>query len=397
MQGHQFRNKHFKSKNHNMATLRFILKPLDTIFFGDEKGLFKQDYLQKSRKLPQQTSVLGFLRYEALRRSDLMGSYSTDWNSLIGQKSFDGSPGQSFGVISKISPVSIYNGTTDLYPLRNPLGMLQSRKTVSVSFCDSGDDWDSLSIFDFGDTQRYDPKDHSHFDLVFSDFYGNNHVSECEDVKNSKKEHGFVFPDWNSGGIFRKDVRPGITKSYKGIPNDEGFFETQFWRMHPDFAYSFTAEITDHEKLLAEKWKNTSAIVRFGGDRSMYKLSVVEGNTSTMEASGDYFVLLSDAIADNTIYNFCASAVSDTQHFRNMRTQSRTGENWHKRPAAFNSLIKDGSYAHVFLKHGSILIAKDATSADLLAKYLETNTAFRNIGYNHYKRFNQFPKGLIKQ
>ncbi|MBK9107303.1 MAG: hypothetical protein IPM92_02695 [Saprospiraceae bacterium] len=347
--------------------------------------------------LPQQTTILGFLRYEALRKSGLLGNYSTEWNSLIGTKSFDGSNEQKFGIIKNVSPVSIYNGNNDFYPLRDPINMnTHTFHNVKVSFGDNSEDWDELNIFQFGEANRYDPKNHSHFKLIFSDFNGNSHPAECDDVLDSEQEYGFILANWSSGGIFRKDTRPGITKSYKGTPNDEGFFETEFWRMHPDFAYSFTADIDDHNLLKASDWKDTIDIIRFGGDRSIYRLSVTDGITNTEGNSGTVFILMSDAKADNSIYNHCATVVTDTQHFRNMRTQSKANENWNKRPADFNSLKQNGSNAQVLLKHGSILIAKNDNLATELAKALSSNYAFRNIGYNHFQRLNQIPKGLIK-
>lgn len=375
--------------------LRFILKPLDTIFFGDEKSPFKQEYFQVSRMMPQQTTVLGLLRYEALRRSGKLGKdpKTEKWDELIGPASFNGTSGQTFGVIKSLSPVSIYHlgKKADLYPLRNPCGFSQIQMAASVDFGD-GTQWDYLTLFEKKGNLRYDPKQHHQFSLIFSDLNGNSFRAECESDANHWKAHSFEKPKINSG-IFWPDVRPGITKNYNGVPNDAGFFKTKFWRMMPGFAYSFVAEIEEHDNLKLDDWKN-SAVVRFGGDRSLYSMSAVDAETNTETGSGNVFVLLSDALVDNKIYEHCTAAVSDTRHFRNLRTTTgdtkftrrpNDWETWKSKP--------DSTEAKIFMQAGSILIAKDG-EADNLAAALSKVTAYSNIGYNHFKRLHHLPKGI---
>ncbi|KAA6331329.1 hypothetical protein EZS27_020050 [termite gut metagenome] len=52
----------------NMNTYKIIIKPIDTFYFGSEKTFnpadgSKANYLVKSQMMPQQTTVLGMLRY----------------------------------------------------------------------------------------------------------------------------------------------------------------------------------------------------------------------------------------------------------------------------------------------------------------------------------------------
>lgn len=143
------------------------------------------------------------------------------------------------------------------------------------------------------------------------------------------KTHGFSKPLLNdANGIFWKDIRPGITKNYKGVPNDEGYYKTEFLRMMPGFSYSFTATIAEHELLALDKWQKPT-VIRFGGDHSLYKMRIQE-TQDLLPATGNIFILLSDAMVSKSIYNHCASVVSDVQHFRNIQTESKASENWHK-------------------------------------------------------------------
>ncbi|MDZ4751169.1 MAG: type III-B CRISPR module-associated Cmr3 family protein [Flavobacteriales bacterium] len=378
-------------------TIRFILKPLDTIFFGDEKSFFKQAYHQHSRMLPQQTGVLGFLRYEALRRADLLGKNHALWTSLIGSKSFDGSS-QSFGVIKSISALSIYTDTVDLFPLRNSCELPEKPVAVTTNFGDGSAQWQSLALFEDAASNRYDPKKTEHFALCFSDYLGNTFDAECKGADHHIEAHGFDKPDWTKSGIFWKDARPGITKSYAGIPNDAGFFHTEFWRMNPEFAFSFVAKIEESDKLKFYAWEEP-AVVRFGGDRSLYKMSIDLHNSSrpATKRTGNVFVLLSDALVSNSIYDHCTSAVSETQHFRSVRTESKAGEKWNKRPTEWKG-SKQGiaSPAKTLIKHGSILIAKDDDAAIEIEEALKKEKAYCNIGYNQFQRLEKLPKGKSK-
>lgn len=371
-----------------MATYQFKLTPLDTIFFGDEKSPFKQEYFQKSRYLPQQTAILGFLRYEALRRAGKLGKEHSDWPKLIGERSFIGIQNQTFGVIQKVGPVGIWHDKGILYPLRNPSEMTEKQIAAKVDFGDGQSAWDILSLFEGTKAgKRYDPKDHSYFATVFSDYNGTSFQAECDNDEAFEKTNGFKKPKVGNG-IFWKDVRPGITKSYIGVPGDEGYYKTEFLRMMPGFAYTFSAEINDHDVLASAKWK-APAIVKFGGDRSLFRMEVVTHQDDDT-GNGEIFVLKSDASVSNSIYDHCRAIISDVRHFRNIRTQSSSKENFYnKRPG-----IKNNGNAQVLLASGSILIAKNADEAAKLAEALQQNSAFSNIGYNQFKRLTSLPKGI---
>lgn len=371
-----------------MPTYQFKLTPLDTIFFGDEKSPFKQEYYQRSRYLPQQTAILGFLRYEALRRAGKLGKDHGEWPKLIGDRSFIGLPNQTFGVIQKVGPVGIWHNGKILHPLRNPVVMTEKPIPAKVCFGDEKADWDSLSLFEFpGQNKRYDPKDHSHFAAVFSDYTGTSVQAECDNDEEFEKINGFKMPKPKTG-IFWKDVRPGITKSYKGVSGEEGYYKTEFLRMMPDFAYTFSAEINEYKFKDNHNWKDP-AIVKFGGDRSLFRMEVVTHQDDDT-GKGEIFVLKSDASVSNSIYDHCRAIISDVRHFRNIRTQSSSKENFYnKRPG-----IKNNGNAQVLLASGSILIAKNADEAAKLAESLQQNSAFSNIGYNQFKRLTSLPKGI---
>lgn len=382
-----------------IKTYRFILTPLDKIFFGGEKSPFKEEYFQYSRQLPQQTTILGFLRYEILKRTSALDDPQREkWHDLIGDNSFNGSI-QDFGSIKKISPVSIYNlqQKKDLFLLRNPSKFKPvSLPSIKINFGENDSQYSGFNYFEKVDNQgkivRYNPKNHSHFGEVYTDFANYYKLSICIKDDTMFENHGLDIP-CKDNGIFYKDIRPGITKNYSGDPKEESYFKVQYWRMMPDYAYSFIAQFDEQFDFF--KWKEPS-IVSFGGDSSLFKLEVVDSKWLDMESEGNVLVLLSDAYVNNSIYDFCDIVVSETIPFRNLKTNiqdkyftKRPVLKWHREPDGDG---RNTDPAKVLLKRGSILIAKENKIKDLEEEF--KNFAFKNIGYNYYKKLEIIPKGL---
>ena len=107
-----------------MSKYLIKLKPMDAFYFGDEISFEKngankeKNYLVRSRKFPQQTSILGMLRKEVLINTehyketwkDYIEHYKTNHyeiDRLIGKSGFqfDANDVQDFGEIQSISPV----------------------------------------------------------------------------------------------------------------------------------------------------------------------------------------------------------------------------------------------------------------------------------------------------
>lgn len=388
-----------ETMNSETKTYRFILTPLDKIFFGGEKSPFKEEYFQYSRQFPQQTSILGFLRYEILSRMSALNDPKREkWHDLIGDNSFNGTT-QDFGSIKKISPISIYNRhqKTDLFLLKNPCQLKPvSLPSVKINFGENNTHYNGFNYFEKigsqGKIVRYNTKDHTHFGDVYTDFESNYKLAECTMDESAFENNELDIPN-KSEGVFYKDIRPGITKNYLGDPKDESYYKMHNWRMMPDYAYSFIAQFD--EQFDFSKWKEPS-IVRFGGDSSLFKLQVINDSWPVLESGGNVFALLSDAYVNNIIYEFCDVIVSETLPFRNLKTNI-SDKYFTKRPVLKWHRETDGDGrntepAKVLLKRGSILIAKENETDELEKAF--RNEAFEKIGYNYYKKFLKIPNGL---
>lgn len=99
-----------------MRIYKISLEPLDWFFFGGESTFdnsVKQSYIAHSNMFPQQTALLGMLRYQLLKQEGLLSGKGRTpdmdkVNDLIGPESFTmDNDSQSFGHIKGLSPVFV--------------------------------------------------------------------------------------------------------------------------------------------------------------------------------------------------------------------------------------------------------------------------------------------------
>ena len=369
-----------------MALYRFILTPLGKLYFGGEKSPFKEEYYLKTRLFPQQTGLLGFLRHQILIRSgEIEKRNKTRWKELIGEESFNAQPSQTFGIIQRLSPLSIYFKAQkkELFFYRNPneLQPLQISEGITVDYGEGQSPRNDIIHFHTTNGTHYSPKNEAHFRETLSDFNGTTTTIQTNDVPLKK-----------SNAVFQKSVKVGITKNYAGDPQQESFFKIEYFQMNTGYAYSFLAEIDDCPEI--NQWQGTS-FVQLGGDTSNFRLDVepigINDWYDNSTNNGNVFILLSDAMAVNSVYEHCSSVIADTLTFRNLKTAvkdqhftKRPVRKWYDKNKSF-----DAYEGRILLKRGSILIA-DQNKENLLEQALDY-PAFYKIGYNYFKRFNQLP------
>lgn len=365
------------SSKTNSGTYRFILTPLDRVFFGGEKTPFEQnEYYLHSGYFPQQTGLLGLLRYFILQKSGLLGGPQSSWAGYIGPESFSGQPRQQFGLVEGLSPLSIYSPEgKDLYFQRSVRGLkaAEAPAGVQVSFGEEAGARQDLSYF-----SGYNPKSEEHLNEYLSGLQGDElpvFTKEEEDPATGLKR-----PKPGSG-VFTKDVKPGITKNYAGETKEEGYFKLVYYRMARGYAYSFKARLQDSPDGIA--WEGTS-FIRMGGDASHYRLEVRrDGGWENGAGSGSTFYLLSDAAVDNTIYGYCRLWAAGAISFRNLKT-STGDKSFDKRPS-WDGVRHGATYeGRRLLQRGSILVASPGQE-EALAGALK-NEVFEKIGYNHFIR-----------
>ncbi len=254
----------------NNNTKRYLVRltPIDAYFFGGEvtfgDKLATQNYRVRSNYLPQQSAVLGLMRYEILRQNDcLFNGKPTEEekkkaNELIGEKGFDlTQPQTSYGIIQRISPLFIENRSEKRFYTPLPLDY-----NINVSF-------DGTINALYNGKEKPLPKIETE-------------TIEKKEAFKSKTYDNYLF--WCSPGvseanadspfekikvdeIFKETEQVGIQKQ----GGDDAFFKQTLIRLDDKYNFAFTVEVS--EDLDLEKYP---AIVPWGGNQSRFKIEIKE-------------------------------------------------------------------------------------------------------------------------
>lgn len=199
-----------------MSTYLIKLTPLDKFFFGQKKtfGDDNANYFVYSSLFPQQTALLGLLRYQLLQ---IAGEEVFKNNKiqdkekaaeLIGEQSFSpfAEKKLQFGIIESLSPVFIIDKKNkDEYFL--PVGRRFQKE--------KGEDLYELLHLSCEDGCP----------PIFSKYKSKKGMASCW---LSSKSHTLL----NEEDFFTKDERIGIRKDYEGATNDDAFFRQRYYRFN---------------------------------------------------------------------------------------------------------------------------------------------------------------------
>lgn len=395
-----------------MSTYLIKLRPLDKFFFGQKKtfGDDNADYFVYSSHFPQQTALLGLLRYQLLQIAGedvFKDNKIQDKNKageLIGEQSFSPFVEEKlqFGVIQSLSPVFIIdkkknNEGKEEYFL--PVGRRFQKKEEEAPYnllhlsCEAG----CPPIF-----EAYDPK---------------KELASC-----------WLSPNGstllNEEDFFIKDERIGIRKDYKGTTNDDAFFRQRYYhfknfkelksektneckqspvREH-DFCFAVLLE-TEGEIEYTELDKR---IVYLGGERQPFLMEVsektedlqlnIKGSALTSDEKHYTVVLLSDAKIEPNHLEGVKFASTEVKDFACLLTHVGTRKFYNKKKKREEQYLEKDetalSHQHELYARGSVFYFNTKEQADQFCEHLAASTNFYTIGYNHAEIIN--PSKTIK-
>ncbi len=340
------------------------LRPLDYYFFGGEITFGdgkNEKYYAKTRPFPQQTTILGVLRHLGYNKVDIGESFDPD--TLMREDN-------TFGYIKKLSPLFLMNNKEAYLP--SPLGT-EKAQPFDVSTAGQGvEHWNGENWEKAYQLLDYKAKDGWNQGLRSKD---NEKITELDDVIK----------------IFDKI---GITKAKDGEAKTDGFYKQQMAKLQNGWKFAVLAKL-DVE--LASQLPQT-AIMPFGAEKALFHISLKKLNAEkSMESyfpndmwqhsfpeKLDCILLLSDALVDKKIYDYCQFAITDTVDFRNIRTPKAVTEFArffkHKKEKGTDTgdyLYKSGKYN--LLKRGSLLYGNKEKIANCIDR-----PTYQAIGYNHY-------------
>ena len=321
-----------------------------------KKKIRHSSYIIHSEKFPQQTSLLGMLRFLILRNDneafDAAKQVIKDRGraeDLIGRKSFDASESiGKFGYIKNLSHCFI-----------------QANK---------GGGWANLSI---------SPKD-AHLGVDFSEFtaaFVNDCPVEIPKMDYSAKDGivtAYLCPccgqETKESDIFQEDIRNGISRDIEtGLTSDNALFKQVSYRLKEGYRFAFYAEV----EFDIAQYKHQ--VVSVGADSSQFIIGIEECNVAEKENDpyGNKVVLLSPAYIEDDDLKDVRFSITETIPFKCMKTTTRSAG-----PYSTNLQLS----AKLFLyTPGSVFYFRSKEGAVSFTEKLKGHAAFYQIGYNRFK------------
>jgi CRISPR type III-B/RAMP module-associated protein Cmr3 len=338
---------------------------VENYFFGGEKhsknrkkekNQPEMDYFTVSELYPQQTTLLGVLRYYLLLKNDCLNPNRKgkleQANGLIGEKSFEYDPKgtkQGFGAIKSISPLYFVKDNGEKFivaPADNTFKLVEMYKG-------------SYKM------TEYDPK------------------KAPDPCVISLKDPGQTVPFFqkeeksNEDFVFREKEAVGNKKGVKGKTEEDAFYRQIMYTLNNGWHFAFEAEID--ESIFDDYEKE---FIPLGAEKQvfLFEIKKIEQETAftiNIDRTKPAIFCISDCFVGEALWDHLLFSVNDCVSFRNLQSSNKTGN--------YSSLSKGykRSKRYNLLKRGSILFfendEKRRKAADLFKNNNAENTGFNKI------------------
>lgn len=403
-----------------MSTYLIKLTPLDKFFFGQKKtfGDDNANYFVYSSHFPQQTALLGLLRYQLLqiagedvfKDNKIQDEHKAA--ELIGEQSF--SPfvkdKLQFGIIESLSPVFIIDKKNDegkeehFLPVGRRFQKEKEEDPYNLLHLSCEDE--CPPIFESRESQKekeeaYDPK---------------KGLASCWLSSN-----GTTL--LNEEDFFIKDERIGIRKDYEGATNDDAFFCQRYYRFknfkkvvedeenkgrkqppvrEHDFCFATILEIKREIEYKELDKRLDKRIVYLGGERQPFLMEVsektedlqlnIKGSALTSDEKHYTVVLLSDAKIEPNHLKGVKFASTEVKDFACLLTHVGTRKFYNKKKKREEQYLEKDetalSHQHELYARGSVFYFDTKEQADQFCEHLAASTNFYTIGYNRAEVIN---------
>lgn len=344
-----------------MNRYKITLQPIDWFFFGGEQTFdngASQSFIARSNRMPQQTTLLGMVRYQMLKKAGLLplsADKAAAAEALIGASSFDITNSNSaFGRIGSLSPVFIEKGGRSLVPVPLNYG-------YNCSFDDHTRLW--LSGCERKGIIGATTKNGQHYDDKA--YWCKNNYGLLVD-----KDGNLVASD----DLYISKMQVGITKGTGGDANKQGFFKQETLRFKDkDTRFAFYLEL-EGDGLIDDDY------VFIGAQRSCFRMQVTPSDEQPVvprHAQGTALLLSPTYVADVDVFNrLVRFHWSYGIAFRNFvgdpKGKLRSGDIAYRRHGSVCTMLAPGS----------VLFCEDKDREAL--ETLLTQPHLQQIGYNKY-------------
>lgn len=375
--------------SNDTTTYLVKLKPVSSYYFGGERSFGlgeKQNYLVTSRKWPQQTTLLGMVRYLLLREHGLLAEKGKTVpeaaKELIGSRSFRlGTEEEQFGAsldfkqIKALDPVFLMDEEATYYPAPLTNGM-KLNPAKGHLFYQPGERKKAYLL------EGYDPKEGLKHQVI-------------------DPNTGHVIPE---SEIFQEVSQVGIEKGRDGQPKTEAFYKQTSMAFNTiekrdtglkddegkpiiekiphNWYFAFYLTVSSDTSLPAE------TLLPMGGEQRLFSWTAEKATSQKPEWSEKAkgtdrtrLLLLSDSLVPNTIYEKCEFAVTETLDFRFIHTDINKTSRYHNisKDKDSQDLVKSDKFT--LLRKGSVLYSDSPGDLESLLK----SERLQSIGYNHFQ------------
>ena len=356
-----------------MSKYQITLTPIDRFFFGgdmtfqvgkDEKDDFNErysSYIIRSLMYPQQTSLLGMLRFLILRNAgedvfkDGKIVDKTKAKALIG--------GKSFSVNSDHE--------------ENDFGMIKSLTHIRIGIIHD----DRIEYLEFKPLYEKDLNlDNS---IVGTYNFNSVRIPSMKDYKAKEPLELCLTDGEKLEEHFVEDRRMGINRDVTtGKTEKDALFKQISYRFNikdgKRYCFVFEAEVEDSIGL--EKY--SGKMVSVGGDNSQFIIGITKNfkGHCTNPNTGNTVLALSPMYLKRDEVELAAFAVTRLMPFRFLESEMEKAKTYHILSKELKRSKKYELYAP-----GSVFYFDDDTKKAEFIKSIESKREFRQIGYNEYQ------------
>ena len=361
-----------------MSKYRITLTPIDKFFFGgdmtfqvgdNDKDKFNKrykSYIIQSSLFPQQTSLLGMLRFLVLRNAGadvfkdgkIVDKNKAKAKELIGGRSFSVNPNHeenSFGLIKSLSHVRV-----------------QQTKDGKCA------DWEFKPLFGELDLNQNAKADGAH---NYQTVWLPNLDKNAYNAKDSLKKYLTNGEDDRLvSTFFKEDRRIGISRDIKtGKTGEDALFIQISYRFAQDARYCFAFEAEIDDCLALERYDGQ--MVSVGGDNSQFIIGITkEKQCKTLPGMTNALYLLSPTFLPREEAKTAAFAITDLMPFRFLSSVMDEVSSYH---ILSGKLVRSDGFE--LYAPGSVFYFKSEEDKQKFASLIEAKREFRQIGYNEYQ------------
>lgn len=319
--------------------MRYLVKfrPLEPYSFGTDQSfkyqgvanMAKETYFVRSKKMPEQTTILGALRYLLLQHKGLLKAdfyYTTEekyqMNELIGPQSFsfECKEKQNFGVLHSISPVFLVDSNNHPY-VKNPFHNKSDKSGYQPIKMGEKEYHTSAGILKLPATGEYNAKEG-----YAGGYYG-------------LKSHDVI----DEGEIFTSHILTGNRKNNQNENGEDGYFKREVYALKDEYQFAVYVEADD----MPEK-----GIVYMGQKKSAFAVTTSETEDNELDVQvqeafkegPEWMYALSDVVITEELSydSFCIVEQKKIQNLETVYNEKNHTKRLRKSQKQYN-LIQSGS------------------------------------------------------